>query len=65
MIFMYKVSNTILTDNLLSYFKKVNESHDHNTRKIKNYFNIRFARTTKKSCQYKCKGAKDMECTKN
>ena len=65
MIFMYKVSNNLLTDTLLSYFKKVNESHDHNTRKNKNNFNIRFARTTKKSFQYKCKRAKDMECTKN
>ena len=35
MIFMYKVSNNLLTDTLLSYFKKVNESHDHNTRKNK------------------------------
>ena len=65
MIFMYKVSNNLLTDTSLSYFKKVNESHDHNTRKNKNNFNIRFARTTKKSFQYKCKRAKDMECTNN
>ena len=64
MIFMYKVSNNLLTDTLLSYVK-VNESHDHNTRKNKNNFNIRFTRTTKKSFQYKCKMAKDMECTKN
>ena len=64
MIFMYKVSNNLVTANLLSHFKKVNESHGHNTRKNKNNFNIRFARTTKKSCKYKCKGAKVMECTK-
>ena len=48
MISTFKVSNDLLTDNLLSYFKKVNESHDHNTRKNKNNLNIRFARTTKK-----------------
>ena len=41
MIFMYKVSNNLLTANLLSHFKKVNESHDHNTRMNKNNFNIR------------------------
>ena len=64
MISMYKVSNNLLTANLVSHFKKVNESHDHNTRKNNNNFNIRFARTTKKSCKYKCKGAKVMECTK-
>ena len=64
MIFMYKVSNNLLTANLLSHFKKVNESHGHNTRKNKNNFNIRFARTTKQSCKYKYKGAKVMECTK-
>ena len=43
MIFMYKVYNNLLTANLLSHFKKVNESHDHNTRKNKNNFNIMFA----------------------
>ena len=59
MIFMHKVSNNVLTANLLSYFKKVNESHDHNTvlltlsvtRKNKNNVNISFARTTKKICK--------------
>ena len=61
MIFMYKVSNNLLTANLLSHFKKVNESHYHNTGKNKNNFNIRFARTTKRSCKYK--GAKVMEYT--
>ena len=45
----YILSNNLLTANLLSHFKKVNgESHDHNTRKNKNNFNIRFARSTKK-----------------
>ena len=33
---MYTVSNNLVTANLLSHFKKVNESHDHNTRKNKN-----------------------------
>ena len=58
MIFMYKVSNNLLTTNLLSHFKKVNESHDHNTRKNKNNFNIRFARTTKKAASISIKGPK-------
>ena len=58
MMFMYKVSNNLLTDTLFLYFKKVNESHDHNTRKNKNNFNIRFARTTKKASSISVKGPK-------
>ena len=58
MIFMYKVSNNLLTETLFSYFKKVNESHEHNTRKNKNNFNIRFARTTKKASSISVKGPK-------
>ena len=58
MIFMYKVSNNLVTANLLSHFKKVNESHGHNTRKNKNNFNIRFARTTKKAASISVKGPK-------
>ena len=55
---MYEASNNLLTANLLSHFKKVNESHDHNTRKNKNNFNIRFARTTKKAASISVKGPK-------
>ena len=58
MMFMYKVSNNLLTANLLSYFKEVNESHDHNTCKNKNNINIRFARTTKKAASISVKGPK-------
>ena len=56
-----------MTANLLSHFKNVNESQDHDTRKNKIHFNISFARTTKKTCKYKCKGATvtDMEFTKH
>ena len=58
MIFMCKVSNNLLTANLLSHFKKVNESNDHNTRKNKNNFNIMFARTTKKAASIIVNGPK-------
>ena len=40
----------------MSHFKKINESH--NTRKNKNNFNIRFARTTKKAASISVKGPK-------
>ena len=32
LVFMYKAFHNILPTNLLSYFKKVNDSHNHNTR---------------------------------
>ena len=58
MIFMYKVSNNLLTAKLLSHFKKVIERYDHNTRKNKNNFNIRFGRKTKKAASVSVEGPK-------
>ena len=49
MVFMYKVYNKLLPANIMSYFKTINTSHNHNVR-MKNYnFKIKFSRTTKKS----------------
>ena len=49
MVFMYKVFNNSLPNNLLVYFKKVNDCHEHNTRKNNVNFKIRFSRTTMKA----------------
>ena len=62
MVFMFKVHANLLPTNLLSFFKKVNDSHNYNTRINNNKFKIRFTRTTQKarttgySCM--CKRAK-------
>ena len=48
MVFMFKVYAKLLPTNLLSFFKKVNDSHNYNTRNNKKKFNIRFTRTTQK-----------------
>ena len=49
MVFMYKVFNNSLPNNLLVYFKKVYDCHQHNTRKNNVNFKIRFSRTTMKA----------------
>ena len=49
MVFMYKVFNNSLPNNLLVYFKKVYDCHQHNTRKKNVNFKIRFSRTTMKA----------------
>ena len=49
MVFMYKVFNNSLPNNLLVYFKKVNDCHEHNTRKNNVNFKIGFSRTTMKA----------------
>ena len=52
MVFMYKAFHNLLPTNLLSYFKKVNDSHNHNTRNNTLSFKVRFRRTSKKSIKY-------------
>ena len=49
MVFMYKVFNNSLPNNLLVYFKKVYDCHQHNTRKNNVNFKIRFSRITMKA----------------
>ena len=63
MVFMYKVFNNSLPNNLLVYFKKVYDCHQHNT--MKNYvnFKIRFSRTTMKATHLCMKAPKNMEWT--
>ena len=46
MVFMFKVYANRLPTNLLSFFKKVNDSHNYNTRNINNKF--KFTRKTQK-----------------
>ena len=47
-----------LPANLLSYFKKVNGSHNHNTRNNNLNFKVRYRRTTKKALRICVKGSK-------
>ena len=48
-VFMYKAFHNVLPTNLLSYFKKVNDSHNHNTRNNTLSLKVRFRRTSKKA----------------
>ena len=56
MVFMFKVYANLSPPNLLSFFEKVNYSHNHNTRKNNNTFKIRFTRTTQKAVTICVKG---------
>ena len=48
LVFMYKAFHNLLTTSLLSYFKKINDSHNHNTRNNTLSFKVRYRRTSKK-----------------
>ena len=48
LVFMYKAFHNLLPTNLLSYFKKVNDSHNHNTRNNTLSFKVGLRRTSKK-----------------
>ena len=48
LVFMYKAFHNLLPVNLLSYLKKVNDSHNHNTKNNTLSFKVRFRRTSKK-----------------
>ena len=58
MVFIFKVYAKLLPTNLLSFFKKVNDSHNYNTRNNNNNFKIRFTRTTQKAGTICVKGPK-------
>ena len=58
LVFMYKAFHNLLPTNLLSYFKKVNDSHNHNTRKNTLSFKVRYRRTSKKALSICVKGSK-------
>ena len=58
MVFMFKVYANLLPAYLLSFFFKVNDSHNHNTRKNNNTFKIRLTRTTQKAATICVKGPK-------
>ena len=60
LVFMYKAFHNLLPTHLLSYFKKVNDSHNHNTRNNTLSFKVRFRRTYKKALSIciKFKGSK-------
>ena len=58
LVFMYKAFHNLLPTNVLSYFKKVNDSHNHNTRKNTLSFKVRYRRTSKKALSICVKGSK-------
>ena len=72
LVFMYKAFHNSLPANLLSYFKKVNGSHNHGTRNNHLNFKVRYRRTTKKALSICVRGSKmwnslspDVKLTRN
>ena len=55
---MYKAFHNLLPTHLLSYFKKVNDNHNHNIRNNTLSFKVRFRRTSKKALSICIKGCK-------
>ena len=55
---MYKAFHNLLPTNVLSYFKKVHDSHNHNTINNTLSFKVRFRRTSKKALSICIKGSK-------
>ena len=49
LLFMYKAFHNLFPTNVLSYFNKVNDSHNHNTRNNTHSFKVTFRRTSKKA----------------
>ena len=58
LVFMYKAFHNVLPTSLLSYFKKVNDSHNHNIRNNTLSFKVRYRRTSKKALSICVKGTK-------
>ena len=58
LVLMYKAFHNSLPANLLSYFKKVNGSHNHSTRNNNLNFKVRYRRTTKKALSICVSGSK-------
>ena len=55
---MYKAFHNLLPTNVLSYFKKVNDRHNHNTRNNTLSFKVRYRRTSQKALSICVKGSK-------
>ena len=55
---MYKAFHNLLPTNLLSYFKIVNDSQNHNTRNNNLSFKVRYRRTSKNALNICVKGSK-------
>ena len=49
LVFMCKAFNNLLPTNVLSYFNKVNDSHNHNTKHNTLSFKVRYRRSSKKA----------------
>ena len=58
LVFLYKAFHNLLPTNWLSYFNKVNDSHNHNTRNNTLSFKVRYRRTSKKALRICVKGSK-------
>ena len=58
MVFMFKAHNNLLPDRLLCYFKRVCDSHNHNTRNKNNNYKIKYSRTSQKAACISIKGPK-------
>ena len=58
LVFMYKAFHNSLPAIVLSYFKKVNGSYNHNKRNNNLNFKVRYRRTTKKALSICVKGSK-------
>ena len=55
---MYKAFHNLLPTNVLSYFEKVNDSHNHHTRNSTLSFKVGYRRTSKKALSICFKGSK-------
>ena len=54
LVFMYKAFHNLLPTNLMSYFQKVNDSQNQNTRNNTPSFEVRYCRTSKKKALSIC-----------
>ena len=71
-VFMFKVYNNQFPRHLLSFFKRVYDIHNHNTRKNVNNFKIKYCRTSQKASCISVIGPKlwnnlhsDLQCSKS
>ena len=69
-VFMFKVYNKQLPRHLLCFFKRLYDSHNHNTRKNVNNFKIKYSRTSQKASCVSVLGPKlwnhihsDLQCS--
>ena len=71
-VFMFKVYNNQFPRHLLSFFERLHDSHNHNTRKKVNNFKIKYSRTSQKASCVSVIGRKlwnnlhsDLQCSKS